>query len=165
MCGIYLQVSEGRSVSQEEWIRKTLYARGPDSLGSVALAHSSSCPKRVEAWSSVLHVRGATLCPQPVLHRDGKEGPIDAFLMWNGEIFDATDSALNVSEDASDTALLAEVLFRRRHRAKHAFDKTLVETLSAIKGPFSFCFYSVLFFSSRLGCLKIPDAFTLGQGR
>ena len=164
MCGIYLSVRSTDGASLEShaekkrayrdraWLRQALVQRGPDQQGSLRwTAHG----RRIDALSSVLHIRGDTACAQPVFR--ASQGRPDALLMWNGEIFGASMSALRgIPETSSDTAVLAQTLFRRlptrpldlsskkqQLQNTAAEESIVVDIFASIEGPFALAFYLV----------------------
>ncbi|KAJ3409908.1 Asparagine synthetase domain-containing protein 1 [Chytriomyces hyalinus] len=92
----------------------------------------------MSVFSSVLHLRGPRLVPQPVIRTHVKgNSSSHSFLCWNGELFaDSNDpSAMNLPLDSSDTEILAHTLFDVA--AENSFKVTLLDTLSRLRGPWA----------------------------
>ncbi|KAI8828651.1 asparagine synthase-domain-containing protein [Chytriomyces cf. hyalinus JEL632] len=101
-------------------------------------AFYSTHPFDMSVFSSVLHLRGPRLVPQPVIrtHVQGTSSS-HSFLCWNGELFaDSNDpSAMNVPLGSSDTEILAHILFDVA--TGNTFKATLLGTLSRLRGPWA----------------------------
>ncbi|KAJ3230761.1 Asparagine synthetase domain-containing protein 1 [Chytriomyces hyalinus] len=156
------QVGVGRAKQEALWkqLRAAVSKRGPDwqreieySGESEGLGHhgkegsveaigveavSAVHPFDMSVFSSVLHLRGPRLVPQPVTRTHVQGTRLShSFLCWNGELFaDSNDSsAMNVPVGSSDTEILAQTLFDES--VASTFKTNLLHTLSRLRGPWA----------------------------
>lgn len=74
MCGIYVGLG---AIGETKDRRKLIRNRGPDFVKNLELSIKGH---NIQLTSSVLHVRGQTICQQPVENDS-------SVLQWNGEVF------------------------------------------------------------------------------
>ncbi|KAG8924498.1 hypothetical protein FRC01_011421 [Tulasnella sp. 417] len=97
--------------------------RGPDHQQIVKIdLLCGGTTLKASAYSSVLHLRGEGVTPQPHQTQDGD------ILCWNGEIFEGLD----ILPNENDGKKLFEALTRT---------KQPVDVLAQIEGPYAFVFY------------------------
>jgi asparagine synthetase B (glutamine-hydrolysing) len=117
-------------------LEKVLRRRGPDSLQSTVV-HPN-----VTMVGAVLHLRGTTITPQPVLDESGN------WLLWNGEIYSCGNQ--------SDTTYMCQ-LFHNTSKSiynnsnqhatcnpdekKFSFATLLIQHLQSVQGPYSFAWW------------------------
>uniref|UniRef100_A0A2L2YMF4 Asparagine synthetase domain-containing protein 1 n=1 Tax=Parasteatoda tepidariorum TaxID=114398 RepID=A0A2L2YMF4_PARTP len=132
MCGICLllhsRVGESDSQSQItpeflEELTEKLKSRGPDCFQEIKFSSERSF--ELCFYSSVLHLRGSTLEPQPVQDDKGN------ILLWNGEIFNGPLCQSSIS----DTKVLSEKLSGCINMLE------IVDVLGLIQGPYSLIYY------------------------
>lgn len=117
MCGIYFSVSKKEYIVPSEGTLKMLSNRGPDHSALLQVNLSGSY---ITLFSSVLHLRGETMCKQPLKTKR-------FILQWNGEMF---DDSLQNWENESDTKLVME-LFEN-------ISLDIPKVIAGIRGPFAF---------------------------
>ncbi|KAG2192088.1 hypothetical protein INT46_009265 [Mucor plumbeus] len=131
MCGILFSLATREySVNQNEWevLKELNTRRGPDSQ-NLKQVQSCNCSKEdlsLQFFSTVLHLRGANVVPQPLC------GPYTGnILCWNGEIF----GGINVEFGQNDTQVLMDTL------EKASSEIEILSALQSIEGPFAFVYY------------------------
>ncbi|KAI8641407.1 asparagine synthetase domain-containing protein 1 [Parasitella parasitica] len=129
MCGIlFALATHERPIQQTEW--DILKKRGPDSQ-HLQQAHMWNCKKQefdLRFFSTVLHLRGTDVVPQPRCDRNTKNT-----LCWNGEIFGGIDVAFS----ENDTQVLMDTL------ENASTEIEILSALQSIEGPFAFVYYRV----------------------
>lgn len=153
MCGIELFVLKDGSVqSLEEFeerfkVQDVLRKRGPDYQAIKEVHHHNQhlCWLR----STVLHMRGINVTPQPL--SDDPESSIinSSFLQWNGEIFSGN---VEVPHDEND----GKHLFHALKCAAQSDDPSnaIVELISNVHGPYALCFFDVGFYFGSIWEIK-----------
>mmetsp|Transcript_106273 Transcript_106273/g.158978 ORF Transcript_106273/g.158978 Transcript_106273/m.158978 type:complete len:173 (+) Transcript_106273:37-555(+) len=128
MCGIEIVVTDG-SMTLELWestqqLEKIMKKRGPDFQGVLNFLQSED----QNCWirSSVLHLRGSSITPQPLTNDKSNN-----FLSWNGEIF---SGAIPISDQQNDGKQLFSAL-------QNTSQNLIPELFSSIHGPFAFCYW------------------------
>mmetsp|Transcript_19305 Transcript_19305/g.74133 ORF Transcript_19305/g.74133 Transcript_19305/m.74133 type:complete len:605 (-) Transcript_19305:15-1829(-) len=146
MCGICLVVAEGgrlgaASLSASEPVQEAaalLRLRGPDHIATEAFwgegmgddICSAADAQVGVCMAAVLHMRGQQVQAQPI--RAAEE---HSFLCWNGEVF---AGEVEVSSMENDGWKLYERI-RALEASAAEFDISAV--LSAVEGPFAFCYW------------------------
>ncbi|KAK4509321.1 uncharacterized protein ATC70_007672 [Mucor velutinosus] len=132
MCGILFSLTTpDRPVDQNEWdiLKELNTRRGPDSQ-NLYQAQVCDCSNGgnldLQFYSTVLHLRGADVVPQP--RCDQTTGNT---LCWNGEIFGGVDVACG----ENDTQVLMNTL------EKASTETEILSVLQSIEGPFAFVYY------------------------
>ena len=141
MCGLEL-VLWAAATPFVQWqeasgMDQMLCRRGPDSQSTSRFVVGAQ-----EGFisSSVLHLRGKEVTPQPLcavpmVASDGVPFVDGDFLSWNGEIF---SGSVQVEEHENDGVALFLALQQRG-------DRSIPDVLSSIHGPFAFCYWEVSF--------------------
>ncbi|ORZ31293.1 asparagine synthase-domain-containing protein [Catenaria anguillulae PL171] len=112
--------------------------RGPDHMALHSMPIKGCASRTIHLAASVLHLRGSSICRQPVL----LAGTTSA-LCWNGQVY----HGLGVNGDLqhlNDTALVAgrlEQLEAEITASKHAFALALRDMFEEIEAEFAFAFY------------------------
>lgn len=100
--------------------------KGPDHLGFIERRLSNKYS--VDLYSSVLHLRGNTLCNQPFISNRFA-------LCFNGEVF----GGLEIPEGKNDVQILGEYC-----ELNVFFKKDFEKLVVSLQGPFSILLYNVL---------------------
>ena len=125
MCGIAALLGESGGASLKS-VQRALRRRGPDYDGVAEVTSA-----RLVVLAAVLHVRGATVCEQPVV--DSASGNV---LAWNGELYDGDDGDAGSDDgEEADTARLSALL----NGAGAADD--LVARIASLRGPWALVFW------------------------
>ena len=103
----------------EERLAAVLGPRGPDHMATLPLESALPCT----LMASVLHMRGASIVPQPLLHED-----TGCVLLWNGEAYRGP----GIGPADHDTARLLPLL---------AAADDPRQVLEAVEGPYAFIFW------------------------
>ncbi|GAA5808404.1 hypothetical protein MFLAVUS_001795 [Mucor flavus] len=126
MCGILFSLSDkDKVINNEHWeiLQELNTRRGPDAQH---LKQVNNDQLTLQFFSTVLHLRGPEVVPQPRFNPD--TGNV---LCWNGEIF----GGIQVACGQNDTEVLMEQL------EKADSDIELLSLLTTIEGPFAFVYY------------------------
>ncbi|KAI8969063.1 asparagine synthase-domain-containing protein [Mycotypha africana] len=131
MCGILFSVTTpDKPINQDVWntLQELNTRRGPDAqnLECVQLETEGSRTLLLRFFSTVLHLRGTEISPQPKYNKDSGN-----ILCWNGEIF----GGIEVGQEENDT----NVLMNHLENAKN--EKDILNILQSIEGPFAFVYY------------------------
>ncbi|KAF1806991.1 asparagine synthase-domain-containing protein [Mucor lusitanicus] len=134
MCGILFSLATpDLPVDQNEWdiLKELNTRRGPDSQ-NLHQTHVCNCSNGsnnldLQFYSTVLHLRGSDVVPQP--RCDPNTGNT---LCWNGEIFGGIDK---VAFGENDTQVLMDTL------EKASTETEILSALQSIEGPFAFVYY------------------------
>jgi asparagine synthetase B (glutamine-hydrolysing) len=132
MCGI-LALLTGAAIDDAFDITRlvqSLDKRGPD-YSSPLIEHVTSCGRRLNFKSSVLHLMGDTLQEQPLTDENNN------VLLFNGQIYHY--SGRPIEKRQSDTTFLSRIL--AQCRSPHE----IVEKFTEIDGPFAFIFWHYRF--------------------
>ncbi|BGP57132.1 hypothetical protein JCM8202v2_004772 [Rhodotorula sphaerocarpa] len=128
MCGIAFIAAPVSPVDHAQWERYTqaVKDRGPDASGECTrqVDHDDGSKLELRFYGSVLHMRGDTVTPQPLIAPSG-----DA-LLWNGEIFDG----LEVDEHENDGLKLLE-------RIERLGPERFLEAIGPVEGPYAFVYF------------------------
>jgi asparagine synthetase B (glutamine-hydrolysing) len=166
MCGIYCSISSRGSPSVcSSVVRELLKARGPDCGQELSLswkiwdsASSANREVKIEAFGTVLALRGDAIEPQPVRSRHRCQQSTsrfhsESFLCWNGEAWKQDGQVIA----GSDSRYVFELLDRACSSTNLGDkDKRILDALTSIAGPFAFVFYDAessrfLYGTDRLG--------------
>jgi asparagine synthetase B (glutamine-hydrolysing) len=137
MCGIYCGIScHGRILPPPETLLAKLESRGPDAIQQhVVRVESAACC--LTFVSSVLSLRGRRVVEQPLV-----DPATDSVLCWNGEAWSIGGAAVTGND--------SEAVFRLLLEAAGESHRSIIDTFSRIRGPFSCIFYdgrrNLLFF-------------------
>ncbi|KAI9468939.1 MAG: asparagine synthase-domain-containing protein [Benjaminiella poitrasii] len=131
MCGILFSLStKETSIDATEWetLKELNTRRGPDAqnLHEVQTCHCSNEDLLLQFFSTVLHLRGPEVVPQP--QYNAQSGNV---LCWNGEIFGGID----IPFGNNDTQILMERL------ENATTENEILDVLQKIEGPFAFVYY------------------------
>ncbi|OAD70289.1 hypothetical protein PHYBLDRAFT_177972 [Phycomyces blakesleeanus NRRL 1555(-)] len=132
MCGILFSISDTRPENSPLWnsLEALNTKRGPDAQQThVITIQDQQAQLYLRFFSSVLHLRGDHVVPQPMTPATGD------VLSWNGEIF----GGLEITLGENDT----EVLVRRLAGISptDTSEKAVLDILTQIEGPFAFVFW------------------------
>ncbi|KAI7865187.1 asparagine synthase-domain-containing protein [Spinellus fusiger] len=131
MCGILFSLSTVEEKGELwESLKELNRKRGPD----VQQMHLLKVPGQttsiqLQFYSSVLHLRGEKIVPQPIKSHTGD------LLSWNGEIF----GGLEVEPGTNDTQALIDVL--NQIPSDNTSEKAVLDIFARIEGPFAFVFW------------------------
>lgn len=123
MCGILFELVEDLSSTlSDKHLLNRIACRGPDALATYSAA---SCGNQLKFTSSVLHLRGTNIVPQPFIDSAGN------VLCWNGEAW----AGLDMTEKDNDTEALANALRQRPDQVPII--------LESIRGPYAIVYFQV----------------------
>ncbi|KAH9182163.1 hypothetical protein AeNC1_015862 [Aphanomyces euteiches] len=130
MCGIAAVVASNDAELQElsEAAAAVVSRRGPNHLATWTFDIGSG--RILHLTSAVLHLRGSTMCQQPVVDEHGN------VLLWNGEVFDGVE----VPNTESDTTYVSKRLAAISDNSDD-LSTSVVDAFAPICGPFAFCWF------------------------
>ena len=140
MCGIFVSISSHSTVEPAKTTTACLRCRGPDSVLKhdvkveiPAYSASNATPSNyyLNFISTVLALRGSSIHAQPLIDR-----PTQSVLCWNGEAWRLGDELIS----GNDSRYVFDMLLQSTVSVKDS-EKTIIETLTSIAGPFAFVFY------------------------
>ncbi|CEP07586.1 hypothetical protein [Parasitella parasitica] len=132
MCGIlFALATQEQPICQTEWdtLKELNTRRGPD-LQNLRQIHISNCNKQgldLSFFSTVLHLRGAAVVPQPRCDPNTKNT-----LCWNGEIFGGIEAFISAK---GSPIVLMDTL------ENASTEIEILSVLQSIEGPFAFVYY------------------------
>ena len=133
MCGIFFQINfsnekEITVIQDFTALIKGIQRRGPHSLKKICIENASL---NIYAASSVLHLRGDQVTPQPLCAKE-------IMLFWNGEVF----GGLHVPDEQNDGTVLMDHLNMIEFIDTSQYFQEVSDLFKKIEGPYAFVLFN-----------------------
>ena len=138
MCGIFFSLSNSEHVVPDPVTEQLLQNRGPDRMGAhkTVLSPTASYPFYATFHSTVLSLRGSVVVEQPL-----QDCPTNSTLCWNGEAWSISGESVQGNDSQAVFDMLIQAAAPKTDTSRDSSIRSIVQSLSSIRGPFAFVFY------------------------